>query len=166
MTPVVPAIDWTRQHCGVILATIGSVAQLMPEVHAMIAATFPENPADFTWDVKVHMLKPRQYPCIPNWHTDAVPRLNGIQQFALVRPDLPLYLWLSGAPLTQFEGGYLEPGVWHRYSQNDRHRGTAAAENCWRGLIRAVHQDVQAPGTGEHLRRHSQVYLDAENYTC
>lgn len=166
MTSAVPSIDWTSQHCGVILATIDSVARLMPEVHALIAATFPDNPADFTWDVKVHMLKPRQYPCIPNWHTDAVPRINGIQQFDLVRPELPLYLWLSGAPLTQFEGGYLEPGAWHRYSQNDRHRGTAAAEDCWRGLIRAAHKDLQAPGAGEHLRRHSQVYLDAENYTC
>jgi hypothetical protein len=164
-TPL-PAIDWSKQHCGVILASFDEVVRLMPEVGAFIAATFPDNPADFTWDVKVHMLLPRMYPCIPNWHADAVPRVNGIQRFDLVRPELPLYLWVSGAPLTQFEGGYLDPGTWHRYTQLDRHRGTPASAACWRALIRAVHQALQPPGEGDRLRRHSQVYLDAEHYTC
>lgn len=25
-------------------------------------------------DVKIHMLMPNQYPCIPNWHYDLVPQ--------------------------------------------------------------------------------------------
>jgi hypothetical protein len=160
------AIDWSKQHCGVLMAPIDAVATLMPEVAEFIDASFPELPSDFTWDVKVHMLMPRQYPCIPNWHTDAVPRINGIQRFELIRPDLPLYLWLSGPPLTQFEAGYLEPRVWHRYSQCDRHRGTPAADFCWRGMIRATHKDLQAAKPDGHWRRHCQVYLDAEGYTC
>ena len=159
-------IDWSRQHCGVLLAPIAAVHDLMPEVGALIAAKFPDDPEKFTWDVKVHMLMPLQYPCIPNWHCDAVPRENGIQKFHCVQPDLPLYLWLSGPPLTQFEGGYLQPGAWHRYTQLDKHRGVPASEFCWRGLIRATHSELQPPQQGDHLRRHSQVYLDAATYLC
>lgn len=159
-------IDWSKQHSGLLLAPIAAVRELMPEVGALIDASFPDNPGDFTWDVKVHMLMPLQYPCIPNWHCDALPRENGIQQFHLARPDLPLYLWLSGAPLTQFEGGYLQAGVWHRYTQLDKHRGIPAADFCWRGLIRATHRDLQPPAAGDHVRRHSQVYLDAASYLC
>jgi hypothetical protein len=159
-------IDWSKQHCGVHLAPINAVRELMPEVGQLIDQTFPDRPEDFTWDVKVHMLMPLQYPCIPNWHCDAVPRENGIQQFHLVQDHLPLYLWVSGPPLTQFEGGYLPAGVWHRYTQRDKHRGISAADFCWRGLIRATHRELQAPKQGDYLRRHSQVYLDAANYLC
>ncbi len=148
------------------MAPISAVKDLMPEVHSFILETFPDDATSFTWDVKVHMLMPRQYPCIPNWHVDAVPRLNGIQRFDLVRLDLPLYLWVSGPPLTQFEDGYLEARVWHKYGQSDKHRGTPAAEFCWRGFIRATHREIEAPKEANHMRRHSQVYLDAENYTC
>jgi hypothetical protein len=45
----VTPIDWSHQHCRVILTPIAAVAQRMPEVHALIAATFPEDPAHVTW---------------------------------------------------------------------------------------------------------------------
>ena len=159
-------IDWSKQHCGVHMAPLSAVREFMPDVADLIDDSFPENSEDFTWDIKVHMLMPLQYPCIPNWHVDAVPRVNGLQRFDLVKADLPLYLWVSGPPLTQFESGYLQPKVWHRYSQNDKHRGISASDFSWRGLIRATHKDIEKPKTGDYLRRHSQVYLDAATYLC
>lgn len=156
-------IDWSKQHCGVHQAPYEVVKKLMPDLKPILR-DFPENPRDFTFDVKVHMLMPRQYPCIPNWHVDNVPRVNGIQRFDLVKPDLPMYIWLSGPPLTQFEHGYLTPKVWHRFTQLDKHRGTAASDFGWRCFIRATHRDIQPPKADNHLRRHCQVYLDAQDY--
>lgn len=157
-------IDWSKQHNGVHQAPIKQVRILMPDVGDMIADTFPDDPTLFTWDIKVHMLMPRQYPCIPNWHTDNVPRENGIQRFDKVRPELPMYAWISGAPLTQFKHGYLLPKTWHRFTQLDEHRGTSASEFGWRGFIRATHKEIQASKSKDWMRRHTQVYLDAETY--
>lgn len=156
-------IDWTKQHCGVHQATSAILRELMPDLIPLID-TFPDDERMFTWDVKVHMLMPRQYPCIPNWHVDNVPRVNGVQRFDLVKPDLPMYLWVSGAPLTQFQHGYVTPKVWHRFTQMDQHRGTAAAEFGWRGFVRATHREIQPPKPSGHQRRHTQVYLDADEY--
>lgn len=156
-------VDWSAQHCGVHQAPITVVKQLMPDL-VDILATFPDDPDKFTWDVKVHMLMPNQYPCIPNWHVDNVPRVNGIQRFDLIKPHLPMYAWISGAPLTQFKHGFLTPGCWHRFTQEDEHRGTASSEFTWRCFIRATHSELQPPKASNHLRRHCQVYLDAERY--
>jgi len=156
-------INWSNQHCGVYHAPFLKAMELMPDLEELLY-TFPDDPLNFTFDIKVHMLMPRQYPCIPNWHTDNVPRVNGIQQFQAVRPELPMYLWLSGAPLTQFKHGYVLPDVWHRFTQLDEHRGTPAADFGWRGFIRASHKDLIPAKTGDWLRRHSQVYLDSETY--
>jgi hypothetical protein len=158
-------IDWSKQHCGVHQAPFQQVQTLMPEVAQLIYPTFPESPYHFTWDIKVHMLMPRQYACIPNWHVDNIPRVNGIQRFDLARPELPMYLWVSGPPLTQFRDGYLQAQSWQRFTQKDEHRGTAAADFCWRGFIRATHKEIQAPRTEGWLRRHCQVYLDAGEFT-
>ena len=160
-------IDWSKQHCGVHQAPVDVVLELMPDIREVIE-TFPDVAENFTWDVKVHMLMPRQYPCIPNWHVDNIPRPTGIQRFDMAKPELPMYLWISGAPLTQFRNGYVLPKVWHRFNQQDEHRGTAAGEFGWRGFIRATHMDIQLPkhvkDISEHQRRHCQVYLDAETY--
>lgn len=156
-------VDWSKQHCGVHQANISVLKKLMPDLTEVLK-TFPDDPIDFTWDVKVHMLMPRQYPCIPNWHFDNVPRVNGIQRFDLIKSKAPMYCWVSGAPLTQFRHGYLMPETWHRFSQLDDHRGTMAAEFCWRGFIRATHKSIQSPKGSDWQRRHCQVYLDAETY--
>ena len=156
-------VDWSKQHCGVHQAPIDVVKELMPDLEGILD-TFPDDPSIFTWDVKVHMLMPRQYPCIPNWHVDNVPRENGIQRFDKIKPELPMYLWVSGPPLTQFQHGYVLPQVWHRFNQTDSHRGTAASEFVWRCFIRATHQEIQPPKPFGYLRRHCQVYLDAEEY--
>lgn len=156
-------IDWAKQHCGVHQAPARAVRELMPDLRPILD-TFPDDEAKFTWDVKVHMLMPGQYPCIPGWHADFVPRVNGIQRFDMVRTELPMYIWISGPPLTQFKHGFLLPRVWHRFTQVDEHRGVPASEFCWRGFIRAVHQEICPPKGSAYLRRHTQVYLDAERY--
>jgi hypothetical protein len=161
----IPEIDWSRQHCGVRKATAAQVANLMPDLIPLLS-TFPDDPGLFSWDVKVHLLMPRQYPCIPHWHTDNVPRVNGIQRFDQCDLTKPMYLWLSGAPLTQFTHGYVKPRVWHRFNQADQHRGSPAAEHGWRGFVRATHRDIVPCYTNadDMLRRHTQVYLDADVY--
>lgn len=117
------------------------------------------------------MLMPGQYPCIPNWHYDNIPRLNNVQDFSKVRPDLPMYLWVSNEPLTQFRKGehtwFVTPQQWTRFTQEDEHRGTVSQHFCWRAFIRATHQDIlpQNPSGHNPFRRHSQVYLDASNFS-
>lgn len=156
-------IKWSEQHCGVHQASYETMLEWMPEIKPVIK-TFPDDVYSFTWDVKVHMLMPRQYPCIPDWHFDNVPRENGVQKFDLIKPELPMYLWISGPPLTQFEDGYILPKTWHKFTQLDRHRGTAASDFCWRGFIRATHKDILPPKVNNNYRRHCQVYLNAGDY--
>ena len=156
-------IDWTKQHCGVHQAPYSAVLDLMPDLLSVLE-TFPDNPSKFTWDIKIHMLMPNQYPCIPNWHVDNIPRVNGIQRFDLAKLDLPMYCWISGPPLTQFKHGFLTPRTWQRFTQADEHRGNMASDFCWRCFIRATHIEIMPPKEGNWLRRHCQVYLDAKTY--
>lgn len=156
-------IDWSAQHCGVHQAPVDKVVELLPAIIPVLD-TFPDNAREFTWDVKIHMLMPNQYPCIPHWHLDNVPRINGIQRFDLIQSNVPMYCWISGGPLTQFKHGFLLPEVWHRFTQLDEHRGTAAQEFTWRCFIRATHHLIMTPKPDNHLRRHCQVYLDSNTY--
>ena len=161
-------IDWTKQHCGVHRASFKDLYKHMRDVHALVAETFPENPEHFTWDVKVHMLMPSQFPCIPNWHYDNVPRINNKQDFSKIQPNKPMYLWLSGEPLTEFkrkDGSVYKVNAekWHRFTQKDLHRGTVSFDFQWRGFIRATHRDIMQPQDSV-IRRHCQVYLDAESF--
>lgn len=161
------SINWKNQHPGVHQASFPQLCGLMPDLIEMILKTFPENPDDFTWDVKVHMLMPGQFPCIPNWHYDNVPRVNNVQDFDKVQADKPMYLWISGEPLTEFrKGGKIEPCTWFRFTQRDEHRGVVSEDFTWRGFIRATHKDIlPANKVGSNpLRRHTQVYLDSSNF--
>lgn len=135
----------------------------MPDL-SEILFTFPDKHEDFTWDVKVHMLMPRQFPCMPGWHTDFVPRVNGIQRFDLCKLDLPMYVWVSGAPLTEFKHGFLTPKKWHRFNQADEHRGCMSDSFTWRAFIRGIHKDILPPKEADYLRRHTQVYIVDNNY--
>tara|TARA_R110002012_G_scaffold27095_2_gene87156 strand:- start:60 stop:563 length:504 start_codon:yes stop_codon:yes gene_type:complete len=163
-------IEWNKQHCGVHQASFDQLVELMPDLEC-IKDTFPEDVEDFSWDVKVHMLMPSQYPCIPNWHYDNVPRVNNKQDFDLVRLDRPMYLWTSGAPLTEFRlAGHtwtITPQTWTKFTQKDEHRGTMSTDFQWRGFIRATHKDITPIKKRGHnpLRRHCQVYLDSSNFS-
>ncbi len=156
-------IDWSKQHCGVHQAPYEKVIELMPEVKEILD-TFPDDVSKFTWDIKVHMLMPRQFPCMPGWHTDFVPRINGIQRFELCRLDLPMYCWVSGPPLTEFKHGFLQVGKWHRFNQADEHRGCMSDTFQWRAFIRGIHTEILVPKAKDHLRRHTQVYIVDQNY--
>lgn len=156
-------IDWSKQGCGIHQAPYEKVLELMPVLEPILK-DFPDKHELFTWDVKIHMLMPRQYPCIPNWHADNIPRVNGVQRFDLIKPHLPMYIWLSGPPLTQFKHGYLEAKKWHRFTQLDEHRGTPSGDFTWRCFIRATHNEIQKPKASGWSRRHCQVYLDAETF--
>lgn len=161
-------IDWKKQHCGVHRASWEQLCKSMPEVAELIVKDFPEEVANFTWDVKVHMLMPNQYPCIPNWHFDNIPRLNNEQDWNQVQTHLPMYLWLSGEPLTEFrDSGKINACEWVRFTQKDEHRGTMSKDFQWRGFIRATHNGIMPANTSgtDVTRRHSQVYLDAANFS-
>lgn len=160
-------IDWSKQICGVHQASIATLLKEMPDLHEILV-DFPENPEDFSWDVKVHMLMPSQYPCIPNWHYDNVPRVNNKQDFDKLQTDKPMYLYISNEPLTEFRcGGKVQAGKWRRFTQEDEHRGTRSEAFQWRGFIRATHKDISpAIKSGHnHVRVHSQVYLDVGNFS-
>lgn len=170
-------INWKKQHNGVIQGEYEDVIRLMPDLEELLK-TFPDNPKNFLWDVKVHMLMPNQYPCIPNWHRDMIPRGEDLKEDeSKINDTLPMYLWLSGAPLTLFRSNNgeeyeMEPRVWKKFTQRDWHKGQASKEFTWRGLVRACHKDlcinsskVNNPFENKDvLRRHSQVYVDANNF--
>lgn len=163
-------IDWKKQHCGVHQASFEQMIEIMPDLEC-IKETFPEDVNDFSWDVKVHMLMPSQYPCIPNWHYDNVPRVNNEQDFDLVRTDRPMYLWISNEPLTEFRNqdgvSFVKEKTWVKFTQKDEHRGTMSRDFQWRGFIRATHKDItpiKKRGHNPH-RRHCQVYLDSSNFS-
>lgn len=161
--PGADGIDWSAQHCGVHQASVADLLVHMPALRPLIA-TFPDDPALYTWDVKVHLLMPRMFPCIPNWHQDFCPRVGGIQRPEQAPGDVAMFMWLSGPPLTEFRGGFVRPREWVRFTPRDEHRGTPSGDFCWRGFVRAVDSNHLPPKTGDVLRRHSQVYLDAKEY--
>jgi len=165
MTPGLSQELLAKQTCGVKKTSYDLALEVMPDFREVLES-FPDKPRDFTWDIKVHMLMPRQYPCIPNWHFDNIPRPTGVQDFNVVPAiNSPMYLWVSGGPLTEFKNGYVKPRMWHQFTQHDEHRGTASGDFCWRAFIRATHSSILKPDTVNYVRRHCQVYLDAENYT-
>lgn len=170
-------IDWSKQHCGIIHGQAEDVRNHMPDLRELMDS-FPENENDYVWDVKVHMLMPNQYPAIPNWHRDMVPRNEkGQEDFSRITTEYPLWLWVSGDPLTKFmlEDGYayeIKPKEWYKFTQNDIHCAQKSERFQWRGLIRATHKNlnmnsknVNNPfGIKSVIRRHAQVYLDANNF--
>jgi len=177
-------IDWTKSTNGTMLTSISDTVTMMPEVAPIIRDLVyhivdeeelhcvDEVLAGYVVDVKVHKLMPNEWPCIPNWHMDFVPRDLDYRK----RPDLitgeSMYLWISGEPVTEFKdrsGTHLAPTqTWISFDQNDLHRGTMSMEHQWRGFIRVIPKHFIHEGLtiniGQH-RRHSQVYLDAAKFS-
>ena len=161
--------DWSKSHNGVMLCTISQTVELMPEVAPMLDSIIPHlehDKEDYMVDVKVHMLMPNQYPCIPNWHRDFVPRDKDNKQLPQDISGDKMYIWISGGPYTEYKSfqekiesnGY----NWTVIDQNDFHRGIKSEEHTWRCFIRLIPKKFVHPATiniGE-LRRHSQVYID------
>ncbi len=159
-------VDFSKSICGIHLGTHLDVLRLMPELEE-IMMTFPAELENFVWDVKIHQLMPRQFPCIPNWHSDFVPRgANLLEQWDRVDPSAPMYLWVSGDPLPEFfDCRPVTPRTWIRFNQLDTHRGTPSRTHTWRCFIRAAHCSLVNPNDISKVKRvHSQVYLDVDNF--
>lgn len=160
-----------RQHCGMIASTYAECAKEMPDLLPVLE-TFPLPVVfdDYLFDIKVHMLMPGQWPCIPNWHCDFVPRdeEGRLLPDKIPDPPPPMWLYVSGPPYTQFKDGRTySAGSWVRFTQHDVHRGTVSELHCWRLFIRAAPREIVPPKAQKiaGVRRHCQVYLDAENFT-
>ena len=89
--------------CGLFRAPLHLASQLMPSMRGLIETAPVSDPDNWELDIKVHMLMPGQFPCIPNWHCDNVPRDESGLRYDLVRDDVPpMYLWISAGPETEF----------------------------------------------------------------
>lgn len=160
--------DIKKLHNGLIKCPLKEVQYVMPEIIPILFdAPIPHS--DYYVDAKVHMLMPGQFPCIPNWHGDAIPRdADGQLLMDECDDSLSLFLWLSGPPLTEFQDGRkIEPKTWVEFKQRDIHRGIVSEDFQWRLFIRLIPKElVVRPRSGKMaLRRHSQVYLDSNKFT-
>ncbi len=155
-------------HNGLIKCPLSEVRDAMPGILPIIDEA-PVPHTNYVVDAKVHMLMPNQFPCIPNWHGDAIPRDSDLT----LRPDLAdasnrLFMWISNDPLPEFEDAReVLPEKWIEFGQLDIHRGTISSQHIWRLFIRLMPSCLVArPRTGKDvLRRHTQVYLDCSQFT-
>lgn len=165
-------MDWSKSHNGVMLCNISQTVELMPEVKPMLDSIIPHlehDVDDYLVDVKVHMLMPNQYPCIPNWHRDFVPRDLDLKQDSSKITGDKMYIWISGAPYTEYKS-YREKiesdgFIWTVIDQNDFHRGVKSEVHTWRCFIRLIPKWFVHPTTINigSMRRHTQVYIDQPN---
>lgn len=156
-----------KQHCGLIAATYTDVLELMPDVYPILC-DLPSGVlfSDYLFDIKVHMLMPGQWPCVPNWHCDFVPRDDtGKLLPHLIQPgEPPMFMWVSGDPYTEFMDGPILPRQWRRFTRRDKHRGVKAKRHIWRLFLRAAPREffpervLKLP----KLRRHAQVYIEPD----
>jgi hypothetical protein len=154
--------------CGLIKASFLDVLRWNKHVGLFVIRfieTLPEP--SYTIDIKVHMLMPGQFPCIPGWHLDLVPRgSDGKQMMDRIDASQKMYLLVSGPPITEFrDGRKIVPGEFTEFTQLDEHRGTVSTEHCWRMFIRIAPSSIYPKNEPEMTsRRHCQVYLDAETF--
>lgn len=168
-------IDFSKSNCGVMLCTFRETLAFMPELEPVLQELTPKLESswdDYLIDVKVHMLMPNQFPCIPNWHYDFRARNEDGELDKSITPSpLKMFMWLSGSPLTLYksrDGEEYEkpPQEWHSFTQEDLHRGQMSEEHTWRCFIRVipkkfVHGFTKNIGT---RRIHTQVYCDSRTF--
>lgn len=180
--------------CGLHRAPLDKAMELMPAFWELYeSCPVPREEWD-QWeiDLKIHMLMPLQYPCIPNWHCDNVPRKDGVLDYSKIDQETPpMYLWISSGPNTEF---LKKPGTtkrdiksheqlaalirrcalkteelpsqqWVAMKQNTPHRGTLSEAHSWRVFVRLTHKSIASDRPViDHIRRHCQVYLDARTF--
>lgn len=169
-------IDWSKSPCGVMLCSFAKTMELMPQTKPILqelidSGTLEFPIEDYAVDVKVHMLMPKQFPCIPNWHRDFIPRDENLQRDFSAITGEKMYMWISGAPLTEYKDKdgvnfFKKEQQWHSFDQNDLHRGTMSTEHTWRCFIRVIPRKFIHSTTinMNKSRIHTQVYLNAENF--
>ena len=157
-----------KMHNGMIASWLFNVLNEMPELEPILRQ-FPDKHgmSKYLFDVKVHMLMPNQYPCIPNWHRDFVPRdESGNLLEDKIDKSNRMFLWISGDPLPEFKNRVVRPQEWFEFGQDEWQRGTVSNAHQWRLFIRAVPRHI-VPESVQRIsgvRRHSQVYLDASEF--
>lgn len=179
--------------CGLFRCNLQDAPFVLPELKALYESSPVDNPEEWEIDVKIHMLMKDQYPCIPNWHCDNVPRVDGKVRYDLIDDSLPkMYLWVSDEPTTEFFkhetqigrmlGGHgdiaplineyaietvkIPAMTWVSFDQRTPHRGTASQGYTWRIFARLTHRSIApARPVDSVVRRHAQVYLDAGTFT-
>jgi hypothetical protein len=195
----------STDHCGLFRAPLHLAASLMPSMADLIASAPIDVSQREEWevDIKVHMLMKDQYPCIPNWHCDNVPRADNATRYDLIgehggafdwatNRTYPMYLWVSDEPTTEFlahdftvpeapknhadvasdVNDWAMPverilkNAWYAMDQRTPHRGRPAERNGWRVFARLTHKSIApARPVVSVIRRHAQVYLEANHFT-
>lgn len=177
--------------CGLHRAKLEESAELLPGLVDLFESAPVEHADDWFVDVKIHMLMDGQYPCIPNWHCDNIPRRDGKTDYASADPGHLMMIWLSDSPETEvidlpepascgravsdhkdlrhaiaaFPTRRLQPRAWYSFSQLSPHRGTRATRNGWRVFCRLTHKSIVSHRPVQSvIRRHAQVYLDAAEF--
>lgn len=174
--------------CGLVSCPLAEAEEALPELAALYATVPVRHPDQWIIDVKIHMLMPGAYPCVPNWHCDFVPRDDTGTRYDLAGREPLMFLWVSGGPETEYLRNPpaltvdshadlsalagvdaptpIEAQRWYQFSQLSPHRGTPAREHCWRVFARLTHTMLDPPKpTVSVIRRHAQVYLDAAAFT-
>lgn len=179
--------------CGLFRCPLNQAANVLPELSELYDSAPVTDPENWELDLKIHMLMANQYPCIPNWHCDNVPRENGKLRYDLIPVDAPdMFLWVSDSPLTEFleyetnigrtltdhseiakligeyqlSTKFIPAQTWVSMKQNTPHRGTLAKGHTWRVFARLTHKSISpARPVDSIIRRHSQVYLDSNTFT-
>ena len=106
---ILEGIPLHDQYCGLFRCPISEARKILPCFEDLFLEAIDmlknqgHNPVDWEMDMKIHMLMKDQYPCIPNWHCDNVPRVDGKTKYSLIEKGTPsMYLWLSDNPTTEF----------------------------------------------------------------
>lgn len=198
---ILEGINLGDQYCGLFRCPLNEAPFIMPDLDKFFTDACKmlliegHDPAEWELDLKIHMLMENQYPCIPNWHCDNVPRVDGKTNYDQVKNDAkPMYLWLSSSPTTQFlkydltfkdiprdhshVSNMLRDNVdpnmltkapaktWISMDQHTPHRGTLSTEKCWRVFARLTHNSITpVRPVNNYIRRHCQVYLDSANFS-
>lgn len=179
--------------CGLFRHPAHKVQEVMPLFGPLINSAPVADLSQYEVDIKIHMLMAGQYPCIPNWHCDNVPRnAQGEVDYGLLGEDQEMLMWVSDGPETeflaesqdcksfikthesvarhmrfgQFPTKHIKPNSWISMTQRTPHRGTMAQKAGWRVFVRLTPKTI-APDRPVHstIRRHCQVYLDANYFT-
>lgn len=175
--------------CGLFRMNLQEAIDTQPYYAELLRSAPIPNPQDYEVDIKVHMLMPNQYPCIPNWHCDNVPRTEGILDYTNWKEETPpMLLWLSGNPNTEFISEDIEvssvkdhqeltsllentpkkkapSNQWIAFTQHSPHRGTMSEDFTWRVFVRITHKSITpSREVLSTMRMHSQVYLDANAF--
>tara|TARA_R110000851_G_scaffold145703_1_gene285284 strand:- start:101 stop:763 length:663 start_codon:yes stop_codon:yes gene_type:complete len=108
-TGILDNVNLSNQYCGLFRCPLEESYKLLPDLTDLfndandMLLNEGHNPDEWEMDLKIHMLMKDNFPCIPNIHSDNVPRVEGKTRYDLIEKNTPpMYLWLSSNPTTEF----------------------------------------------------------------